>query len=218
MKRGLPVAAAFLAVILAGPMKGRASDHADGPKTALDGAADISDLYTFTSPKDPNKIVFILNTHAFFTSSGTQFSDAVEYKIRIREADGKTLTPGTKEQDITCTFKGGGLFSSTQDATCTFDLEGGSDTVTFKTRSEGGEYLAGGVGTKDDIKVFAGVRSDTWFLDLGRTVAFSKGERIYEKTGKNGLEGHNALSNVIEMDKRRVGGPLLAVTSQTVRK
>lgn len=215
MKKGLPIAAAFLAVILAGPLKGRASDHADGPKTALDMSADLTDLYTFTSPKDPSKLVLVLNVHALATSH-TTFSDAVDYKFRIRQADAKTLKPGSREQDITCTFQGGGLFDSTQDATCVFDLEGGTETVTFKTRGDDA-YRAGGVGQKDDLKVFAGVRSDTWFLDLGRTVGFSKGDDVYSKEGSNGLEGKNTLSIVVELDKRRVGGPLLAVTSQTVR-
>lgn len=216
MKKGLPIAAAFLAVVLAGPLKGRASDHADGPKTAIDLAADLTDLYTFTSPKDPNKLVLIMNVHAL-ANSHTTFSDAVDYKIRIRQADGKTLKPGSKEQDITCTFAGGSMFDSTQDATCVLSLEGGTETVKFKTRGDD-DFRAGGVGQKDDIKVFAGVRSDTWFLDLKRTVSFSKGENIYSKEGHNGLDGSNTLSIVVELDKRRVGGPLLAVTAQTVRK
>lgn len=216
MKKGLPIAAAFLAVILAGPMQGRASDHADGPKTLLDLSADLTDLYTFTSPKDPSKLVLILNVHSLATSH-TTFSDAVDYKFRIRQVDGKTLKPGAKEQDITCTFEGGNLFDSTQDATCVLHLDGGTETVKFQTRGDEA-YRAGGGGQKDDIKVFAGVRSDTWFLDLGRTVSFSKGENIHSKEGTNGLEGKNVLSIAVELDKRRVGGPLLAVTAQTVRK
>jgi hypothetical protein len=215
MKKGLPIAAAFLAVVLAGPLKGRASDHIDGPKTALDMSADLSDLYTFTSPKDSNKLVLVMNAHSLAISH-TTFSDAVDYKFRIREADPTTLKPGSKEQVITCKFAGGSLLDAKQHATCTFDLAGGSEVVEFDTRSD--DYRAGGVGQKDDIKVFAGVRSDTWFLDLLRTVAFSKGQNIHSKDGSNGLEGKNVLSIVVELDKRRVGGPLLAVTAQTVRK
>jgi len=216
MKKGLPIAAAFLAVVLAGPLKGRASDHADGPQTALDFSADLTDLYSFTSPKDPNKLVLVMNVHSLAVSH-TTFSDAVDYKFRIREvADAKALKPGSKEQDITCTFAGGNLFNPNQKATCTFDLAGGSEVVTFDTR--GDDYRAGGHGQKSDIKVFAGVRSDTWFLDLKRTVHFSEGQEIHSKEGHNGLEGTNVLSIVVELDKRRVGGPLLAVTAQTVRK
>lgn len=217
MKKGLPIAAAFLAVILAGPMKGRASDHLDGPTTALDPTADLTDMYSFTSPKDPSKLVLVLNADGL-AGRHTAFSNAVDYKFRIREvADAKTLKPGAKEQTITCSFSGSTLFDSTQQAKCDFALEGGNDTVTFSTRSDA--YTAGGVGQKGDIKVFAGVRSDTWFLDLGRTVGFSDGKDVKSLAkGKNGLQGFNVLSIVVELDKRRVGGPLLAVSAQTVRK
>lgn len=218
MKKGLPIAAAFLAVVLAGPLKSRASDHIDGPKTGLDLSADLTDMYSFTSPKDPQKLVLVLNVHGLATSH-TTFSNAVDYKFRIREvADAKTLKPGAKEQTITCNFTGGNpitIINSTQQATCKLDLEGGSDTVSFATRSD--QFKAGGTGQKDDIKIFAGVRSDTWFLDLGRTVGFSDGKDVQSKVGSNGLKGSNILSIVVEMDKRRVGGPLLAVSAQTVR-
>jgi hypothetical protein len=215
MKKGLPIAAAFLAVLLAGPTNGQASDHIDGPQTGLDLDADLTDFYSFTSPKDPSKLVLVLNVRGLATSR-TMFSDALEYKFNIREvADAKTLKPGNQAQTITCTFQGGNLIDTTQDASCSFDLKTGKDVVTFQTRSD--DYQAGGVGRNKDLSVFAGTRSDTWFLDLKRTVAFSNGENIHSKDGSNGLHGQNVLSIVVEMDKSRVGGPLLAVNGQTVR-
>jgi hypothetical protein len=36
--------------------------------------------------------------------------------------------------------------------------------------------------------------------------------------GVNGLYGQNILSIVVEVDKNRLPGPVLAVTAQTVRK
>src|SRR5688572_20774164 len=77
------------------PASSHASDHSDGVKTALDLAADITDLFTFTSPKDPNKLVMIMNVNGFAGPS-SRFSDAVDYKFRIRPiADAKTLVPST---------------------------------------------------------------------------------------------------------------------------
>ena len=67
-------------------------------------------------------------------------------------------------------------------------------------------------------RVFAGVRSDPWFLDLGKTVAFDKGQHIQKAGGSNGLHGQNILSIVVEIDKSKLNGPLLAITAQTVRK
>jgi hypothetical protein len=215
MKRGLPFAAAFIAVILAGPTISRASDHLDGPQTALDQAADLSDMYSFTSPQDPNKLVLVMNAHAY-AGEGTQFSDAVQYKFRIREVDPATKKPGSREQSIVCTFGTGGWFDATQDATCQFNLKSGSDTVTFKTRGND-QFQAGGSGSKGDLQAFAGVRSDTWFLDLGRVLSFNQGKKVDQTPGSNGLANTNVLSIVVELNKSRVGGPLLAVTSQTVR-
>lgn len=221
MKRGLPYAGAFLAVVLAGPATSRASDHVDGVKTAIDRGGDITDLYTFTSPQDPNKVVFVMNTRSLATSM-SRFSDAVDYKFRIRPiADPAKLTPSTdasKEQVITCTFDGGLPFlRAKQRAKCKLDLARGSETIEFDTRGAEG-VRAGGIGQKGDIKIFAGARSDTWFLDLGKTIKVNKGERVANSSGKNGLEGTNVLSIVVELDKSRLGTSLIAVTAQTVRK
>jgi len=221
MKRGLPFAAAFLAVVLAGPSTSRASDHVDGIKTGIDRAADLTDLYSFTSPSDPNKLVLVMNAHMIATTRA-RFSNAVDYKFRIRPiADAKTLAPSTdvhKEQVITCTFDGGfPLLNANQHGKCHFQLATGGDTVEFETRGTQG-MRAGGVGQKGDLKVFAGVRSDTWFLDLGKTVRVNKGERLANSSGSNGLDGFNVLSIVVEMDKSRLGTSLVAVTAQTVRK
>ena len=221
MKRGLPFAAAFLAVVLAGPATSRASDHVDGVKTAIDRGGDITDVYVFPSPQDANKVVFVMNTRSLATSM-SRFSNAVDYKFRIRPiADAKTLTPSTdvrQEQVITCTFDGGLPFlASKQSGECKFDLKSGSETIEFSTRGAPG-VRAGGMAQKGDIKVFAGARSDTWFLDLGKTIKVNKGERVANSSGKNGLEGFNILSIGVEMDKSRLGTSLIAVTAQTVRK
>jgi hypothetical protein len=221
MKKGLAFAPAFLAILLTGPSTSRASDHIDGVKTAIDNAADITDLYTFTSPRDADKLVLVMNVHGI-AYSGSRFSNAVDYKFRIRPiADAATLTPSADardEQSIVCNFSGGfALIASKQRGTCTFNLAGGKETVRFETR--GDEYRAGGAAKQGDIRVFAGVRSDTWFLDLGRTLKFNAGHRVDQSTpGANGLHGQNVLSIVVELDKRRLGGPMLAVTAQTVRK
>jgi hypothetical protein len=219
MKKGLPFAGAFLAVVLAGPTTSNASDHVDGIKTGIDLAADITDLYSFTSPRDPNKVVFVMNTHGL-AWSGSRFSNAVDYKIRIRPVDPATMKPRADgEQSMVCTFTGGTfLINGNQRATCKLSFGNGSEeTVVFDTRGAAG-IKAGGIGQKNDIKVFAGVRSDTWFLDLGKVITLNKGEAISNGAGSNGLQGHNILSIVVEMDKRRLSAPMVAVTAQTVRK
>ena len=66
--------------------------------------------------------------------------------------------------------------------------------------------------------MFAGARSDTWFLDLGKSLKLSGGKMVERSPGSNGLQGFNVLSIVVEMDKSKLATPLVAVTAQTIRK
>jgi hypothetical protein len=217
----LSLVLAFVGASVVGMGRGQASDHIDGLKTAVDVAADLTDVFTFVSPADPSKLVLIMNVHNL-ASSRSRFADAVDYKFRIRPIhDASSLQPSTdpkEEQSIVCTFSGGTvLIDPKQQATCTFNLGASTETLTFDTR--GGPYRAGGSAQQGGIRVFAGVRSDPWFLDLVKTVAFNAGLLPVPHTlATNGLDGNNVLSIVVEIDKQRLAGPLLAVTAQTVRK
>jgi hypothetical protein len=217
MKTGLALVAAVLAVTAFAESPSQASDHIDGLKTALDNAADLTDVFTFVSPQDPTKLVLIMDVHGI-AFSGSKFSNAVDYKFRIRPVDNaQTLAPSTdprKEQSIVCSFSGLPIIAN-QHATCRFNIGGGTETITFDTRGPG--FKAGGAADQNGIKVFAGVRSDPWFLDLVKTLKFNAGQ-ITTGPGVNGLYGQNVLTIAVELDKSRLGGPLLAITAQTVRK
>lgn len=224
-KPGL-AAVAFAAALLGGVggvPTSQASDHVDGIKTGLDNSADISDLFVFTSPADPSKLVLVMNVNAL-ARAPSRFSNAVDYRFRIRPiADARTLVPATdpgREQSIVCNFEGGiPILNGKQRATCRLNLASGSEVLSFETRGGSG-FRAGGSVQSASTKIFAGVRSDPWFLDLGKTVKFNKAEPAPRTgPGSNGLQGVNVLSIVVEIDKSRLGpNPLLAVTGQTVRK
>jgi hypothetical protein len=214
---GLPIIATLLA---SSPGLSEASDHADGPKTVIDIAADLTDLYSFTRPDDPNKLVMILAVNGF-AGKNSRFSDAVDYKFRIRPiTDPKTLIPSSDpaaEQSIVCSFSGGLAFvDGKQRAVCTFNLKGGPKQISFDTRMPG--FEAGGSVEQDGVRIFAGVRSDPWHADLAKIGAFDKGTKPTRANPKNGLEGRNVLGLVVEVDKSRLAGPLLAITAQTVRR
>jgi len=219
MRKVLLFFGAAFATAFANPTPSLASDHIDGPKTTLDSAADLTDLYSFTSPRDPTRLVLVMNVHPL-AGGGSRFSDAVDYKFRIRPIDDtSTLKPAAsaaRERSITCNFSKGSLLSASQLATCTFQVEDGTEVVAFETRSAA--YRAGGEGSRPGIRVFAGVRSDTWFLDAAKTLKYNAGLPVLPLPGVNALLGQNVLSIVVEIDKRRLPGPLLAVAAQTVRK
>ena len=61
------------------------SDHVDGPRSIGDPAADISDLFAFTSPENPARTVLAM---CVFPSAGEDaiFSNAVDHAIVVRRA------------------------------------------------------------------------------------------------------------------------------------
>ena len=107
MKKAL-LAVASLSVLLAMSSTSQASDHADGVKTALDMTGDISDLYAFTSPSNPSKLVLVMNTHMLATRI-SRFSDRISYNFRIKKVESvATLKPVPGgDHTISCSFKGG---------------------------------------------------------------------------------------------------------------
>ncbi len=220
MKKALVLALAAVAVSFGGESPSQASDHIDGLKTAIDNAADLTDLYTFTSPENADKLVLVMNVHPI-ASRNSRFSNAVDYVFRIRPIDdAKTLKPSAdtkREQTIVCSFSGGIPFvDANQHATCAFNLGGAPENLRFETRKGG--FGAGGTGAQNGIRVFAGVRSDSWFLDLAKVIKFNNGMTVPKGPGANGLHGQNVLSIVVEIDKSRLAAPLLAVAAQTIRK
>ncbi|MDM0117498.1 DUF4331 family protein, partial [Variovorax sp. J22R133] len=61
------------------------SDHVDGPRSIGDPAADLSDLFAFTSPENPARTVLGLFVFPF---AGTHalFSNVVNHSFVVRRA------------------------------------------------------------------------------------------------------------------------------------
>ena len=59
------------------------SDHVDGPRSIGDPAADVSDLFAFTSPENPARTVLAM---CVFPSAGVDavFSNAIDHCIAVR--------------------------------------------------------------------------------------------------------------------------------------
>jgi hypothetical protein len=59
------------------------SDHVDGPRSIGEPAADITDLFAFTSPEDPTRTVLAM---CVFPSAGENavFSNAIDHAIAVR--------------------------------------------------------------------------------------------------------------------------------------
>ena len=84
------------------------SDHVDGPRTLADPAIDISDLYAFTSPENPQRTVVIANVFPFAGESAL-FSNVVNYSMALRRVHVAALGDAARfeanDSDIRFTFQ-----------------------------------------------------------------------------------------------------------------
>ena len=198
----------------------RASDHLDGPRASADPQADITDVFAFTSPEDPARVVFILCVTPFASNTST-FSAQVDYVFRVRRLLAPhPLTLDTTPLDVTCTFDQ----SSPQHVKCT-TAAGQQATATVGDP-------AGGATGQSPLRVFAGLRSDPAFFDRqGALSTVASGRDSF--TGQNAFAGANVLAIVVEIDVAALapadaglsllpegGSPIgmIAVAAETVRK
>jgi hypothetical protein len=202
----MALAIAPLAIVAVAQRDGRAADHLDGPGATKDPAADITDVYAFTSPETPGHVVLVMNVFPLATSAA-KFSDKVEYYFRVREITGTSpVTLGATALDIKCTAD-----AAATKVTCTAP---GGLTKTVDVGMTTGAVT-------DDIRVFAGLRSDPFFFDLDafkKTVADKK--PAFTSPGKNFFDKANVLSIVVELNTLKAFGkaaPILTVAAETMR-
>lgn len=103
-------AAAVAAAALAGPLvpSSRAGGHVDAPSSLADTAADITDVYAFSSPDDHDMVTLIANVRPFqppgnvtnALSGGHPFANGARYEINT-DADGD----GTADTTYRWTFE-----------------------------------------------------------------------------------------------------------------
>jgi len=187
------------------------SDHVDGPRSIGEPAADISDLFAFTSPENPGRTVLAM---CVFPSAGedAMFSNAIDHSIVVRRAAVAGIGNAAKFQladdEIRFTFRFEVLQRDAagnvvQRGVCT--LPGGRK-LSLTVNDEVGASTPDG-----DVRVFAGLRSDPFYLAW-----------IASSLTKvpNLLQHDNVLCIVVELDTRRVldpaKGSLFGVIAETV--
>ena len=170
-----------------------ASDHIDGPVTRKNRVSDITDLYAFPSPTNSQKLILILNTYPFVGKNG-HFSEKVEYDFLLKQASRVNHKIKLQEsQTITCSFIT--PHNHTKKAS--------SHMVTCKSRN--GLSASAKFNTLDkqqannDFKIYAGKRSDPFFINTDYAKALVSG-KIPKGKFKDGSSKLNVLSIVLELD------------------
>ena len=192
------------------------SDHISGPRAIADPVTDITDVYAFPCPESSRRLVLIMNVFPYAGPSAV-FSDAVIYRLRVRSAsiasDRHGFNVGTDEFTFDCTFDVPASPESTvspvQRGRCTTPT---GEVVPFVVNDENG-------GKGGGLHVFAGQRSDPFFLDgpmIEKTLATK--QLAFKKVGSDRLYGKNVLGIVLEIEWATLlkGGPMFAVVGETL--
>jgi Polyketide cyclase / dehydrase and lipid transport/Domain of unknown function (DUF4331) len=187
------------------------SDHVDGPRSIGEPAADVTDLFAFTSPENPAHTVLAA---CVFPSAGEDaiFSNVIDHSIVVRRVTVAGVGNAAKFQpaddEIRFSFRFEVLQRNSagnviQRGLCR--LPGGRE-LSLTVNDENGTSTPEG-----DVRVFAGLRSDPFYLAW---IAAS-----LEKV-PNLLQHDNVLCMVVELDTRRVldpaKGSLFGVIAETV--
>lgn len=179
------------------------SDHIDGPRQIGDPASDLTDLFAFTSPENPDRTVLAANV---FPTCGVHafFSNAVNYSIMVRPAKVAGLGNAAKFEvsDPEIRFQvrfgplenGGAGAAPVQRGTCTLP---DGQTVRVVVNDERGTRTPDGA-----FRVFAGLRSDPFILSMAPS-----GKS--DKPASSILDHDNVLCIAIEFETKRVLEPEL---------
>jgi Polyketide cyclase / dehydrase and lipid transport/Domain of unknown function (DUF4331) len=187
------------------------SDHVDGPRSIGEPAADLTDLFAFTSPENPAQTVLAA---CVFPSAAEDaiFSNIINYSIAVRRVTVAGVGSAAKFQaaddEIRFSFrfevlKRDAAGKAIQRGVCT--LPRGRE-LSLTVNDEKGASTPEG-----DVRVFAGVRSDPFYLawDVGKL-----------KKLPNLLQHTNVLCIVVEFDTRHVldpaKGSLFGAIAETV--
>lgn len=208
-----------------------AADHIDSPAATADPAADIADLYAWTT--DDAEQINLVMTVTPFAGDDAVFSDAVTYAFHVNSSAGYGETQ--TETLITCEF---------------YDVDAiecwaGDEYVVGNPSDEAGIMSDDG-----GLRVYAGVRNDPFFFELTgfqnavETVKSAASGLTFDddgcpavdtatsellvgqlQSGTDGapasdtLAGANVLTLVVQVDADLVttGGPVLGIWGSTHR-
>ena len=185
------------------------SDHISGPRAIADPVIDITDVYAFPCPESPRHLVLIMNVFPYAGPSAL-FSDAVIYRLRVRSTsiapDGRSFAVAADESIFDFTFIGS---QPLQEGRCALP---NGDVIKFRLNEESG-------GNGKGVQIFAGQRSDPFFLDgpmAERTIATR--QLAFKEVGSDRLYGKNVLGIVLRIEWATVlkGGPMFAVVGETL--
>jgi hypothetical protein len=195
------------------------SHHASGPNFGFprgDARLDMTDLYAFTKPGDPDKSIIVLNVHPSFRLDSPEpttkepFAPGALYEVKV-DTDGDAVA------DLGCSVQ----FASSQDGKQTATVrrlqgaraagvgDDGDVVVQGAPVSVGREALVTEAG---DFRFFFGWRSDPFFFD-----AMGNFNQM-QFTGDDFFKDKNVCSIVLEVPNSELGSNEMGMWARTLDK
>jgi hypothetical protein len=186
------------------------SDHFSGPAVIGDPSVDITDFYAFPSPERPGHLVLIMDVFPMATAQSC-FSDVVTHRFRLRPVSrsGGSFAHGAAEYSVDVTFSDVPESSVAQKGTV---VTSDGRRVTF---------VAGTPLEQDGMRVFAGLVSDPFFMDVEAAIRTDISGKLSFDTAVNTAHDFDCLSIVVEVPfapivERFDGATLIAAISETL--
>ena len=171
-----------------------AADHLDSPGVANNGAADITDLYAF-STANSNKTVIVLNVNpgaGVLAQSGTTFGTGIQYNIKVD-------TNGDYKPDVTYMFR----FGSPSHGVQSLKLYRNGSLVSNGWTGQDNAVSGGG-------KTTAGLFDDPFFFDLaafqGEVLGSGNGRSFCDSNTTDFFQGLNVSSMILKIPNSQIGG------------
>lgn len=193
-----------------------AADHVDAPAvgslTTGSAAVDITDFYAFQSPSNEDNYVFVGNVNGFLGPEATgaaSFDENVMYEVNI-----DTNEDNVEDLVIQVLFRDDKVIAL---GPVTPGSTGTNSSIVSSSMRVEGDVTAYGesavVTTSNGVKLFAGPRDDSFFMDFHKFVAIVQGvggaenpPTAFDTPGQDAFAGTNVLSFVIEVPKDLIGG------------
>jgi Domain of unknown function (DUF4331) len=162
------------------------SDHFSGPAVMGDPTLDITDFYAFPSPERAGNLVLIMDVFPLATSQAL-FSDVVTDRFRLRPLtrSDNSITHGTAEYKIDINFD---------------DAAAGTQKGNIVT-SDGrkASFVVGKPEEQDGMRVFAGLVSDPFFMDVEAALRTDMSGELSFNTRANTVQDRDVLSIVVDV-------------------
>src|SRR5208283_4414266 len=164
------------------------SDHFSGPAVMGDPAVDITDFYAFVSPERARDLVLIMDVFPMATPQAF-FSDVLTHRFRLRPLTrvGGNITHGAVEYTIDVRFN---------------DVAEGTPVQKGNiVASDGREasFVVGKPFEQDGLRVFAGLVSDPFFMDVEAAIRTDFSGKLSFNTAENTVQFRDVLSIVVEV-------------------